>query len=82
MNIERNNPTSRLGIRFDFDNNISKHKAIRKVRSLKVRCLSHYETNQCHGIPIQAFMFYDNPFYVSCFFVATLPRIYHSRKNP
>jgi hypothetical protein len=27
-------------------------------------------------------MFYDNPFYVSCFFVATLPRIYHSRKNP
>jgi len=82
MNIERNNPTSRSGIRFDFDNNISEYKAIKKVRSLKVRCLSHYETNQCHGIPIQAFMFYDNPFYVSCFFVATLPHIYHSRKNP
>ncbi len=82
MNIERNNPTSRSGIGFDFDNNISKHKAIRKVKSLKVRSLPHYETNQCRGVAIQAFMFYDNPFYVSCFFVATLPRIYHSRKNP
>ncbi len=60
----------------------SKHKAIRKIKSLKARSLPHYETNQCYGFPTQAFMFYDNPSYVSCLFVGTLPHIYHSKKNP
>ncbi len=73
--MKRNNPTSRSGIMFDFDKNISRHKAIKKVRSLKVRSFPHYETNQCHGFLIQVFMFYDNPSCVSCFFVGTLPHI-------
>jgi hypothetical protein len=57
-------------------------KAIRKVGSSKARSIPHCETNQCYGFPTQVFRFYENPSCVSCFFIGTLPHVYHSRKNP
>jgi DNA relaxase NicK len=58
------------------------NKAIIEVKSSKARSIFHCETNQCHGFPIQVYKFYGNPFYVSHFLVGTLPRFYHSKKNP
>jgi hypothetical protein len=40
------------------------NKAIREVGSSKGRSIPHCETNQCHGFPIQASKFYENPSYV------------------
>ncbi len=57
------------------------NKVIRKLGSVVTRSIFHYETNQCLGFPIQVYRFYENPSYVSCFFVGTLPRDYHSKKS-
>jgi len=57
------------------------NKAIREVGLSKVRSILHCETNQCHGFPIQASKFYENPSYVSCFLIGTLPHVYHPKKN-
>jgi hypothetical protein len=57
------------------------NKAIKEVGLSKARSIPHCETKQCHGFPIQASKFYDNPSYVSCFFIGTLPHVYHSKKN-
>jgi len=58
------------------------NKAIKKVGSLEARSIPHCKTNQWHGFPTQVFKFYENPSYVSCFLVGTLPCVYHYRKNP
>jgi hypothetical protein len=58
------------------------NKTIREMGSSKARSNFHCEINQCCGFPVQAFKFYENPSYVSCFLVRTLPCIYHSKKNP
>ncbi len=58
------------------------NKAIREVGSLKARSIFHCETNQCHGFLTQTSKIYENPSYVSCFLVGTLPRIYYFMKNP
>jgi hypothetical protein len=57
------------------------NKAIKEVGSLKARSIIHCETNQCRGFLTQASKFYENPSYVSCFLVGTLPCVYHSKKN-
>ncbi len=57
------------------------NKAIKEVGSLKARSILHCETNQCHGFLIQASKLYENPSYVPCFLVGTLPCVYHSKKN-
>jgi len=80
MNIRRKNPSSRSKTKFGFDT-YQNNKAIRKVGSSKARSIPYCEANQCHGFPIQAFRFYENPSHVSCFPIGTLPRVYHSRKN-
>jgi hypothetical protein len=59
-----------------------KNKTIKEVGSFKARSILHCETNQCHGFPIQVSKFYENSSCVSCFFVGTLPHIYHSKNNP
>jgi hypothetical protein len=51
------------------------NKVFRIVGSSKARSIPHCETNQCSGFPTQTFRFYENPSYVSCFFVGTLPHI-------
>jgi hypothetical protein len=83
MNIERNNLVSRSKTWFALVSTITyeDNKAMRKVGSLKVRSILDCEINQCHGFLTQASKLCENPFNVSCFFVGTLPRIYHSKKN-
>ncbi len=61
-----------LALMITYQNN----KVIREVESSEVRSILHCKTNQCHGFPTQASRFYENPSYVSCFFVGTLPCIY------
>ncbi len=57
------------------------NKAIKEVGLSKAMSIPHCETNHCHGFPIQASKFYDNPSYVSCFLIGPLPHVYHSKKN-
>jgi hypothetical protein len=56
------------------------NKAIGEVGSSEARSIPHFETNQCCGFPTQTSRFYENPFCVSCFFVRTLPHVYHPRR--
>jgi len=58
------------------------NKVIREIGSLEARSIPHCKTKHCHSFPIQTLRFYENPSCVSCFLVGTLPRVYHSRKNP
>jgi hypothetical protein len=82
MNIGKNNPTSRLGTKFCFDNNISREQDHREVGSLEIKFIPRCETNQWCGFPTQASNLYENSFCVSCFFVGTLLCVYHFGKNP
>ncbi len=82
MNSKRNNPISRSGTWLGFNNNVSKQQNHQRNDSSKVRSIFHCETNQCYGFPTQTSSSYENPSYVSCFLIGTLPHIYQSKKNP
>jgi hypothetical protein len=50
----------------------------KKLDHQKVKSIPQCEINQCCGFPTQASRLYENPSYVSCFFIGTLPRVYYS----